>query len=140
VQGQPGRPTPGSERGVQRRGHGGRVARHVERGSVGEPVAARRVHRVEHQLGCRATGIGEQLVEHLGQGQQGRPGVEAEAVAAVLPELAPVGVGALVQLHPVPLRGQPGGRRQPADPRPDHHHSTHRSPSLRSVGASRAAL
>jgi hypothetical protein len=139
VQGQPRRSAPGPERGIQRRGHRGRIARHVEDGPVGEPVAARRVDRVEHETG-RAAGVGEQLVEHLGQGQQRRPGVEAEAVAAVLPQLPPVRTGALVQLHPVPLRGQPGGRRQPADSGPDHHHPAHRSPSLRSVGASRGAL
>ena len=118
VQGQPGRACSRSERGIQRGRDRGRVVRQVQRGAVGEAVAARGVHRHHVQSG-RAARVREQLLEHVRHRQQRRPGVEGEAVAAELAELAAVGRAALVQLDGVPLRGEPRRHREAADARAD---------------------
>ena len=137
VQGQPRRSPAGPERGVQRGRHGGRIA-------PASAASFRRRTGSSHtgSTGSNCRSAGPPVSANRSSNTWGRvssdgPVSKREAVAAVLPQLPPVGVRAVVQLHPVPQRGQPGGRRQPADPGPDDHHTTHRSPSLRSVGASR---
>ena len=112
----PGRTGAGAERTVERRRHGRRVERQVEAGAVGEPVAADRVDGFELQLGRPARG-GEQLREHLRQREQRRTGVEGEPVAPVLPQLAAVRGGALVQHH-AGARAPRAGRPRPARRRP----------------------
>ena len=124
VQRLPRRTGPGTERGVERGRDGRRVERQVQPGAVGEPVAADRIDRLDLQVGGTAGG-GEQVGEHLRQGEQRRSRVEGEPVAAVLPQLPAVGRGALVHRHPVALRREPGGGGQAADPGPDHDDARH---------------
>jgi hypothetical protein len=98
VQRGPRCPAAWPESRVERGGDGGRVVGHVQDRPVGEGVGAGRVDRHDVEA-RRTTGVGEQLPDDLRQRQQRRAGIEGEAVAAELPELAAVGGRLLVDLH-----------------------------------------
>ncbi len=97
-----------------------------EPAAVGEAVGdggveADQVQRVLQ----RRPGGGEQVAEDLRQRDQGGAGVEAVPVAGE-PAQLPAHLGTLLEhRHRVPGGRQPGRCRQPAEPRPDHHHPCH---------------
>ena len=118
---------PGPQGGVHGRGHAVTTSGgDVEHGAVGEAVAERRVHRPQvHDAAQRRPGQGEELLVHRGDREQGRAGVEAEPVAAVPAELAAHAGRLLQHRDPVPGVGEPGGRRQTAEPCPHHDDPAH---------------
>ena len=104
---------------------------HVQPGDVvavdgGEPVARHRIDRdqVDAVLEWLA-GLDEQVPVDRRQGEEGRPGVEGEAVPAERPELAAPGVGLLAHDDVVAEGRQAGRRGEAGHPRPDHHDPRH---------------
>ena len=93
----------------------------VELDAVGEPVVA---DRVDGRPGRprtleRPAGLAEQVAVDRRQGEQRRPGVEAEAVAGEPAELAADVAGLLADGDLVAERGQPRGGGETAHARTD---------------------
>ncbi len=105
--------------------------RQVDDAAVGELPADGRVHRPQLQDCLEwavAAGLDEQVAPPGGQLQQGRAGVEPEAVALQATGRPAGSGGPLDHGHVVPQARQAGGDREPGQPGPDHHHPGQRLP------------
>jgi hypothetical protein len=94
----------------------------AEHHAVIEPDLVERIAGLEHHIVRQPPAAGfPQVLEHIGRGDDGRPGIEGKAIL-------PVGVGAAtwtIQLvehgHAVSLCGQARARCKPAYPAANHH-------------------
>ena len=98
----------------------------VELGAVGEAVVAGRVHGDDVEgLLDRLAGLDEQVAVDRGQREQGRAGVEREAVAGEHASLAADRLRLLADRDLVAERREPGGSGEPTDPGADDHDARH---------------
>ena len=93
---------------------------HLEGGAVGETITCQRIHRLQPEVVVHPfAGGGEQVREHVGQGDEGRTGVEPEAVALPAVHLPPERRAVLENAHPPAAHRQPQRRCHPPEARPD---------------------